>query len=321
MSTAKGSFNGQAIPPVDATIALANEPAGGRSLQIKSNVADLSISGEWSFSSLVPALSEGLNQLAAYVSRKSGHRPEAVVTVPTSEFTSINADFSATLKDLTAINALLNGVTIDATGTIKGTITGTRQTISLAATGDFGHILVKSGNSELIRAAGTHLSVALNNITPGQIESLTQAQISIKSDSTVRFAGLSLTIPQGISIGLNNGVFSVHGVTALDNSVLVAVDGTVDARDPAGYRIALDTLIVSLAGGETWKNSLPVRALLTDNNRIEIDTLVLSRPNAETISVSGALDGSTMDSVVVEIETGSLKDLSPSRAGMGLPPR
>ena len=231
-------------------------------------------------------------------SRSRDISAEAVITVPTSEFTSINADFSATLKDLTAINALLNGVTIDK-GTIKGTITGTRQTISLAATGDFGHILVKSGNSELIRAAGTHLSVALNNITPGQMEFLTQAQISIKSDSTVRFAGLSLTIPQGISIGLNNGVFSVHGVTALDNSVLVAVDGTVDARDPAGYRIALDTLIVSLAGGETWKNSLPVRALLTDNNRIEIDTLVLSRPNAETISVSGALDGSTMDSVVV----------------------
>ncbi len=308
LSVLRSSYAGNEVPPFNADASLSVDAAGTRILKLQSDIADATVSGQWRFESILPAVEEGINQLVNYVSRKAQYEPEEIFNIARQQFEPINAEYTVDIKDLAPLAPFLGTADIDARGTVAGEIYGTRQTLSITANADLERFVYRSGTNR-ISLPSSHINLDVRNITPGHIEDLTTATLSVRSDSTIGISGLDLAIPEGIDIGLDEGRFSVHGATAINDMLTVAVDGTVDTRDPDGYRLVLDTLIVDLAKGPRYHNIVPIEAVASAE-RVKIDTFAMRRDQSEIITLSGALlNGSQLDNVVVRLQQGNVQDM------------
>ena len=306
VKVSSASVAGRVIPAFEARVSLQQDGSENRTLSLKSDIADADVTGRWRFESIVPAISQGLSSIANYVGRKAQYRSETMygngrALVP------INAEYSLTLKNLAPLQLLMPGTTLVANGTVAGEIAGTGQTMDITVNADLKTFYYNSGSMSLSLPA-TRATIDLRNITPGHIEDLTTASVSIESDSLVKFNDLTFTVPD-IDLRLENGQFNIHGATAINNSITLALDGSIDVRDPGGYRVRFDTLLVGIPNGPQYHNLRPVSALIS-GEEIRVDTLVMQRDRFEVVSITGAIVGDRFRDVVVDVEKGSLRSIS-----------
>jgi hypothetical protein len=306
VTVTSASIAGKTIPAFAAHVNLQQDGSENRTLSLQSDIADAEVTGRWRFESIVPAVSQGFSSIANYVGRKAQYRSETMygngrAMIP------INAEYSLTLKNLAPLQLLMPGTTLVADGTVNGDIAGTGQTMNITVNADLKTFRYSSGGTSL-SLPSTRARIDLRNITPGHIEDLTTAEVSIQSDSLVKFNDLTFTVPD-IDVRLENGEFKLHGATAINNSITLALDGAIDVRDPGGYRVRFDTLLVGIPNGPQYHNVRPVSALIS-GEEIRVDTLVMQRDRFEVVSITGALVGDRFRDVVVDVERGSLRSIS-----------
>jgi len=302
--------------PFTADVKLVREGATDRSLELYSDLVDLSLTGRWNFNTIVSGVVEGINGIVDYVGRKSKYQvedPFARSQRPNGEI--VNATYSLNIKNLAPLEIFLPGTRIAAEGDLHGDLSGTSQLFTITSTGTM-HRFEYQQDSLLFRLLETQLQIGLYNIAPGRIDDIATADISVRSDSLAEFNGTIFNAPR-ISASLEEGLFRVRGATAVNNQISAALDGSINTTDPEGYRLNLDTVIVALPNGNQWRNVGAVQALIGEEE-IRVDSLAMRRNNAETVTVTGAVAGDELRNVRIAVERASIRELAGFAAGSDL---
>lgn len=301
--------SGEKLEPINAKVSLSREGTGSnRSLVVESDIADLTLSGEWNYSTIVPRIMTAVQGVTDYLSRKIKHRDDFLLMGGSPYNGSVNAQYSLTVKDLSPLMIFLNGTQLSAHGKLEGSISGTSQILNVEAKGLMQDVRYAKGEThlELYRSA---INITMNGIAPGYLDETAVIDISVATDSLARYNDIVFNSPN-ITLNLEDGAFHIHGGTAVNSNIAVAVDGIVDTRDPSGYRVAFDTLIVTLPNDLRWRNQGKVVALIGEND-VRIDSFAMRRNTNEVIGLQGRIiDGNRLDMMKVSITEGSLRDFA-----------
>jgi hypothetical protein len=301
----RAEIPGKSIPPFNATYTLQRQDARHRTLDLTSTFADIKISGEWRPEAVIPALTEGIQSVTEYIRRKVNFEPESYFALKSRPFNeSIDAHYDIVLRDLAPVGLFLSGADLQASGTIGGDITGTPQLLSISTQGRINTLSYRADSLDL-SLDSTTIDASLHSITPGRIGELMTAEITVRSDSAVRFNDISFRAPQA-TIGLQYGVLTMHGATAINDQFSIGIDGTIDVNNPSGYRANIDTMIVGLSNGMRWRNIGALQATL-GKDRITLDSFAVQRRNAEVVSITGTIAGERFENVQITAQRGSLK--------------
>lgn len=301
---------GRQFTPVRAEVALAIDSITNRSLRLRSNLADLDMTGRWDFTNVIEGVAQGVDGIVEYLSRKASYRDEDPFAIGHSPFgDQVNARYNLVIKDLAPLAIFLDGAEIEAEGELSGEISGTSQLFSITADGSMRNFFYRQDSLRL-QLIATEIEIELRNIAPGRIEDISTARVSIRTDSLAQFNDIVLNTPR-ITASLEEGAFRVSGTTAVNDQVSLAIAGVVNTTDPEGYRVRLDTVRVGLPNGLRWRNRGVVQALVNDDE-IRIDSLTMRRRGGESISVSGSLVGGTeLRNVEIRASENSIGNLAP----------
>ena len=308
LEVAPSSVGGESIPATNATFTLKQLGAGQRSLVLESDVADATVTGVWSFETLINSAARGAGALVDFATRTSSYKPEPVTPSATTIATPINATYELTIKDLSRLSGFIKGADLSAKGKINGEITGNSRALDISVLGKLDQLRYAQGETDLSLGA-VQLDVRLGGITPYGITSATSGSIRVQSDSLLRFGDMTFTIPS-MSVDLHSGLIDVRGATVINREISLAVHGQIDASNPAGYHLRFDTLLVSMPEPMySWRNIGAVEAVISSDG-IRIDSLTIQRANAEIINVSGALAGDRLENVQVKVLSASIADVT-----------
>ncbi|MDB5034381.1 MAG: hypothetical protein JWQ98_1622 [Chlorobi bacterium] len=299
---------GRKFTPFNAHVKLARPSATERNLELLSDLVNLHLTGEWDFKTVISGVADGVSGLVDYISRKTSHKVENLLMYENRPFGDrVNATYDLTIMNLAPLEIFLNGARLAAQGELHGDISGNSQLFSISATGALQNFFYQQG-ADSLRLTAMQLQIDLRNIAPGRIDYITSADVSIRTDSTANYNGTVFNAPR-FSASLEGGQFRVRGATAINDQISLALDGGINTTDPEGYRLRMDTVIVSLANGVQWRNVGTVQALIGTGD-VHIDTLAMQRNNAEIVSVTGGLSGDNLKDVRVAVNQGSIKDLA-----------
>ncbi len=267
---------------------LAGDPTTDRRFTLRSSMVDISIGGEWRFTSIGQSLARAMDGLINYAQRKASYRDGDGIGLGMNGGGSnerVAATYELTIRDLRPLEPFLGGMKMDAAGSLKGTISGTSRLLSLDAAGDLDHISIVTQDIDL-RIGRTRLkTLELRNIAPGYIDDITGIEIEVAIDSPFVFNGATYSVPS-FRTTLEEGVFTFRGSGGVPGELLAVVSGVVDTRDQTGYKVAIDNLNVFTSSEQNWRNVGTIRGMVNEHD-IRIDTLRLRRKMAEVVSISG----------------------------------
>lgn len=307
IAMAPSSIGGESIPATDAKYTLKKLGAGQRSLVLESDIADATVTGVWSFETLVNSAARGVDALSDFVTRTSRYQPEPLVRTTTRIAQPIDARYELDLKDLSRLSGFIKGADLAATGKISGEITGNADALDISAVGTLDRLSYRAGSTDVRLGAAT-LDIELKGVTPYGITDATSAHINLSSDSLLHFGDMTFTIPS-MMVNLSSGLIDVRGATVIDREISILVHGQIDASNPAGYLLRFDTVLVNLPQSMySWRNIGTVEAVVADGY-VRVDSMTVQRANAEVISVKGTLTGNWMDSVEVRLVSATLADI------------
>jgi|GEM_PF-1824864 len=301
---------GRPFTPVNAEVALMIDSAADRTLRLRSNLADLDMTGRWDFTNVIEGVAQGIDGIVEYLSKKANYREEDLFALEERPFGDpVNARYELDIKNLAPLSLFLNGAEIAARGELRGEISGTSQLFSITAAGSLRNFLYEQDSLRL-QLLSTQIDIELRNISPGRIEDISTARVLLRADSLAQFNDVILNAPR-IIVALEEGAFRVSGATAVNNAVSLAIGGEVNTTDPEGYRIRLDTVRVGLPNGLRWRNLGVVQALVNEDV-VRIDSLAMRRRRGETVAITGSLvGGSRLEHVVIRATDGSIRGLAP----------
>ncbi len=297
--------DGRIVPPFMADLALVRPSATERNLTLRSDIADIDLTGQWNVRTVVNGVIEGINSVVEYVGRKSAYREEdpfAMLDTPFGD--PVNATYQLTLKNLGPLAIFMNGARIAADGTFSGEMSGTSQLFSITATGNLKRFLY-SQDSLRLRLNSAQFQVEMRNIAPGRIDDITTITATVRSDSIAQYNDIVFNAPR-LSTSLENGAFRINGATGINGTLSIGTSGVVNMNAPGGYRVELDTLRVGLANGIRWRNEGIVSALVSDD-AVTIDSFAIRRNSSELVRIHGALVGSSLRDVEVRASQGSVQ--------------
>jgi hypothetical protein len=308
LAIAPSTVGGESLPATDLNFTVEQLGGGRRSLVLASDIADVSVTGTWSFETLVNSAARGVNALIEFASRTSRYQPEPMTPSSTTIATSIAAKYELELKDLSRLSGFLKGADLSATGNISGEITGNSRSLDISAVGQLDQLSYRQGETNLSLGAA-QLDISFAGITPYGITSATSGSIHVRSDSLLRFGDMTFTIPS-MAVDLRSGIIDVRGGTVINREISILVHGQIDASNPSGYLVRFDTLLVNLPERMySWRNIGTIEAVVS-NDFIRIDSMTVQRANAEIINVTGALAGDRLDNVQVKVVRASIADIT-----------
>lgn len=283
-------YGQQVLPGMNAVFKLVRPDARRRTFTFNSEVADVSLKGEWKTATIAPALQDAMQGIMRYVEARAnyGQQPTERATRLLTE--TVNASFSLNLKDLRPIQPLLGSMNIAMTGLIDGSIIGTPNGVTLNASGWANGTYQQ--DSTLVRLNNTKLSLGLSGIEATGVSKGLQGEIRVSSDSSIQFGALSFNRPMA-SITLRDEVFNVRGHTQVDSTMYAAIDGTVDAHDPAGYKVQLDTMLFLYGRDLKARNAGPIRAVISQT-AFHADSLAVRVNDGDIVSIKGDFLTETM---------------------------
>jgi len=302
-----GEYGGSTLPPITATFGLKQGEGERRSLDLESNIADVDLQGKWRFSTILPGILDAVNGFTGYVQRKAQNSmaPPEPTASTTSLTESIDARYDVTIKDLAPLQPLLNGARLAAAGTFNGRVYGTPSRLNIASSGRID--LLFGPDTAALRLTNTDFTFNITDISPQNTSDAMSGLVYVKSDTSVRYGDMTFDKPD-VKIDFAHGLFHLVAKSFINTTMFVAVDGNLNANDPAGYGVSIDTLFLNLGRNLEWRNVGQIRATVS-SDEIRIDTLSLKRRRAEVVTVTGSMVGSELKNVDVSITQGSLKGI------------
>lgn len=283
-------YGQQLLPGVNGTFKLVRPDARRRTFTFTSEVADISLKGEWKFSTITPAVQDAFQGILRYVETRAnyGEQPTNRATRHLTE--TVNASFSLNLKDLRPIRPLLGPMNIVMTGLIDGSVIGTPSGVEINANGGINGTYQQ--DSTIIKLNDVKLSVGLSGIEATGTSGGLQGEIRVNSDSSIQFGTMSFNRPM-VNIALSNEIFNVRGRTQVDSTMYTAVAGTIDARDPLGYKVQLDTMLLLYGRELKARNAGPIRAVIGQTS-MRADSMAIRVNDGDIVSIKGEFLTETM---------------------------
>lgn len=299
---------GRRFTPFTANVALTKQSATDRTFTLRSDLADIDLSGRWDFKTVVNGVVEGINGIVEYLGRKAQYREEDPFALGNRPFGEpVNATYKLDIKNLAPLEVFLDGAQIAAEGELHGEVSGTSQLFNITAMGELRNFMYKEDSLEL-RLLATQIQVEMRQIVPGRIDDITSVVASIRTDSIAQYNDIVFNAPR-FEASLNEGKFRVSGATGINDQFSLAVNGEINTTDPEGYRVMLDTVRVGLPNGVQWRNVGTVRALIGEG-LVSIDSLAMRRNNAEVIEVRGRIAGSNLENVEIVASQGYISNFA-----------
>lgn len=302
--------DGRRAEPFALEATLEQISADEKRFTLRSSIADIAITGEWRFTSVVQSLSRAVEGLINYAQRKASYRDDGGLGLDHGNGSSerVAAVYSMTLRDLRPLAPFLGGITLEAEGALKGTLSGTPRLLSLEASGRIDRLRYASEGESLSVGVIRLKTIEIRNLAPGYIDDITGIDIDLQIDSPFVYNDTRYQL-RSFKTTLEEGVFRIQGNGAIVGQVIAVVDGVIDTREQEGYLVNLSNLVV-ITPGQSLQSVGAIRGVVTDQ-AIQIDTLVMRRKAAEVISVSGRfIDGERMEGVRVRVLGASVPALA-----------
>jgi len=303
--------DGRRTDPFQLDARLERLSGNERRFTLQSSIADVSITGEWRFTSVAQSLARALEGLANYVQRKATYRAGGELGFGRGDVSNerVAAVYSLRLRDLRPLTPFLGGASLEAVGELNGTITGTPNMLTVDVGGSLARLRYESDGNELLMGTVRVKTAEIRNLSPSYIDEFTAIDINLAVDSPFVYNG-SIYAVSSCQVALAEGVFRIDGNGGIPGQLLAAVSAVVDTRNAAGYVVAVDNLWLVTTAGQSWQNVGPIRGLIADRE-IRIDTLRLRRKKAETVSLSGSfVDNKELRDVRIRVEGATVMDLT-----------
>lgn len=303
--------DGRQTAPFVVDVELSGDAASERTLALRSSIVDLTITGEWRFTSIAQSLTRALQGLINYAQRKASYRDGGSLGLGNGDASNerVAATYNLAIHDLKPLEPFLGGARIEARGALQGTITGTPRLLSLGATGQLDHISIYSPELDIQIGRTRLMSIEFRNIAPGYIDDITGIEIEVAIDSPFVVNRSTYAIPS-FRTTLEEGVFTFRVNGGRPGDVFAIVSGMVDTRDQAGYLVSIDHLSVFTRGEQNWQNVGTIRGMVNER-QIRLDSFKLKRKAAEVVSVSGQyVDGVGLEGVHISVTEATVAELA-----------
>ncbi|MCC7437014.1 MAG: translocation/assembly module TamB domain-containing protein [Armatimonadetes bacterium] len=278
-------YNQQSLPGVNGTFKLTRPDARRRTFIFNSEVADVSLKGEWKFSTIAPAMQDALQGIMRYVETRANYGEQPTITNHPTEHVveTVNASFSLNLKDLKPIQPLLGSMKITMTGLIDGGIIATPSGVEINANGGINGTYQQDSTN--ITLNNVKLSLGLSGIEIAGASKGLRGEVRVSSDSSIQFGEMFFHRP-AVNITLSDQLFRIGGRTQVDSTMYVSVAGAIDARDPAGYQVQLDTMLFLYGRDLKARNVGPIRALVGPTS-MRADSMAIRVNDGDIVSIKG----------------------------------
>ncbi len=275
---------GDELKPFVADIVVEQEEEERR-LLFESTFLSAQLNGQWRFSTLLPTLTEAVDRLVNYVSRKRSYNDmDMLLELDAPEVEPIRVEYNIEPKDLSIIEAFMEGTDLEMDASLHGVLSGTTQLLGISSTGKINSFRYKTQEQD-VRLAATQVDVNIRNISTASMDDLLDADVLIRSDSLIRYNDISLALPK-MKLDFLNGMLHANGAATLNGEYSFAVDGRLDVTADEGYQVLLDTLIFKMSDQLQWINVDSIDVTLADNG-VHIENFAMIRSGAEYIALSG----------------------------------
>lgn len=303
--------SGDEVKPFSANISL-GQGEEERTLLFESTFLYAKLEGQWRFATLLPTLTEAIDRLVNYVSRKRSYSAVDefdLMSFDAPEVEPIRVEYELEPKDLSIVEAFMEGTELEMDASLRGVLSGTTDLLGITSTGKINSFRYSTEGQNL-RLGSAQIDVNIRNISTASMDDLLDADVLVRSDSLIRYNDIELALPK-LKLDFLDGMLHANGAATLNGEYSFAVDGRLDVTAPEGYQVVVDTLLFKMSDQLQWNNVDPIDVMLADDG-ILIDKFILSRPGAEYISVSGDfVDYERFRNIEVEVLGLPLQQLKP----------
>ena len=277
---------GDELKPFTADIVVEEEEEERR-LSFESTFLSAQLNGQWRFSTLLPTLTEAVDRLVNYASRKRSYSDLdnldwMLLDAPQVE--PIRVEYNVEPKDLSIVEAFMEGTDLEMDASLHGVLSGTTELLGISSTGKINSFRYRTAEQDL-RLGATQVDVNIRNISTTSMDDLLDADMLIQSDSLIRYNEINLALPK-MKLDFLDGMLHANGAATLNGEYSFAVDGRLDVTASEGYQVLLDTLIFKMSDQLQWINVDTVDITLADDGA-HIEKLAVIRSGAEYVALSG----------------------------------
>lgn len=266
-----------------------------RSLQLRSSIADVSVSGYYSFSALADAIVHNVENITHSIEhRYNALMPPAVAVIdslaPQQEHDSIShtpldAAFSFRMRDLSFITLFAPQGSFHGDVFLQGSLQSSGQSTLLTIDSSYVGAFSYSDDSTSISTMPITLRGMIRSPLDAALSAI-EARVSLKSDSVITIDDVVLTNAL-LDASYANEQLHFSARSGINDIVNIHTQGrTMFNAAQMHYTIELDSVSIGYQGALRWNNTQTVRATFAERI-LTIDSLVLQRRAAERISLRG----------------------------------
>ncbi len=310
----------QSLDSLEFTATLLREAGNYRNFQLHSQIADISLRGNYRFTTLADALSRQVDIIIGSIQRRYRDitltRADSVLTISAQPRTdtvavpleNLNVDYYIRVRDLAPLSMLNEQATIHGDILLQGSIEGTTQDFLFTLDSSQITSLFYRDSSMSVAATPIELAARIRTPAQGDMGGL-DARVYINSDSTIIFNDNILTGTM-LDVEYKNEQVIFRAQSDINSTIdfYTVGGGDFDITGPS-YGISLDSLTVGYMGSLQWRNEGPIRASFTEGS-LNIDSLKMMRNEAEHISVSGSYGKNRFNNIEVGIEALPISDIN-----------
>jgi hypothetical protein len=305
---------------IDSTRAIADirrDTGAGRVINLISDLADISVTGKFTFSSVAEALSDEINLFTSVSKKKSNEfftsnqslpfQPPVITPAITRLKKSQVIDSPSSLKylvefkDFALLSLFLGHAQIEINGEMSGELRNTKDSIYFSYLTDIDYIKYKK-NDEAFLISSLHLGLNVANFHDSEDPGNIIAKLELNTDRV--FAGADIRDIH-LGVDLKNQIANVNFFSRLENSS-AKLNGSVDISGRF-LKLLLDTLLLDYKGIKLKNKG---RAELNyAENELNINNFVLTRDSAE-LNIKGTLSRYKNQSLEITLKNLSARDIA-----------
>jgi hypothetical protein len=261
------------IDSSDITLSLDQSVPRHKQLSLESNIADFSLTGAYNLSFVSRLLGYEIQNVRMAVGDRLKTLDSSFIPVIdqqafrlagqdlAKEADTIDAEYALQIKDLEPVSVVAGDRRFQGSGTMRGTLRGTYQSLNLD--GDLDAKYFVYGNVERgVLLKNTDVTFDLRNLHPVKPMSSASLQLNAKAEEIHINREILDSLAVNVKYGNEFARYSMHTVS--DSVVLVDLRGTAKVTE-AGIAAAVDSIQLGYRG-LVWKNDTSALVAVTSSD-------------------------------------------------------
>lgn len=310
----------QSIDSLEFTAILARAPDNYRDLQIASRIADISVRGNYRFTTLMDAITRQIKLVTQSIERRY---QDIALTTSDSAMTmfplvrdttnrlpeeKLDVDFSVRVRDLSPVNLINPSALVHGDISLHGALQGTTREFDFVLDSSQIASFYYQDSGLTVSATPVQLRARINSPREENISDL-DAEIYIAADSVIT---LNDNIFTGtlLDVGYKNDQITFTAKSDINGTIdfFTHGGGDFDISGPR-YSINLDSLTIGYMKSLRWNSVGNMHIVLADN-ALTIDSLALQRDSSERISLRGTYNQGAFDNIQIAVESLPLSEIN-----------